>query len=225
MNRNSLAKLGGANAILVGISYIVVGIAFFMLPPDQHPSLSRTAAYFESVAQNSTALRIEYMAFGIGSILAVSVVMALAERFRPTNEGLVRWVSTLAVIGFAVMTVQYLLLHDHTSQMAAAFVMVDESAQTAILAMGPRFIAGNALPDFGLVGLWMLVINWLALRSEIFPNGLAYVGLATGVAYAFVVAGNILNIGLLISIAAGLGGVILAPIWFIWVGVRLRNDA
>lgn len=45
------------------------------------------------------------------------------------------------------------------------FVQADASAQAALRAMGPRFLAPDGLFDFGVIGLWLLVINWLASRG------------------------------------------------------------
>lgn len=224
MKDNSMAKLGGTCAILVGISYLVIAVAFFLLPAGQEPPVvGSEGEYFTSVAESSTAQQVEFWAFGLSSLLAIAAVMAVSDLVRSANEGLVRWTSALAIIGFAVMAAQYLLLQDHTPRLAAQYVQLDESAQAALRAMGPRVLAADGWLDFGVVGLWFLVVNWLALRGGELPKGLAYVGLAGGIAYWLVVAGNVLDIPLLITITAGLGGAILAPIWNIWTGLRLRQ--
>ena len=61
------------------------------------------------------------------------------------------------------------------------------------------------------------------LRTSALPRVLGYVGIAVGIAYWSVLAGNVLNVELLTTIGAGLGGVILAPIWFIGIGISLRR--
>lgn len=56
------------------------------------------------------------------------------------------------------------------------------------------------------------------------PTGLAYVGLAGGIAYVIGLAETTLQqLPILTVIAAGLGGIILAPIWYIWTGLILRR--
>ncbi len=222
MKENNIAKLGGTCAILVGISYIVIGITYFLLPPAQQPGAS-ASEFYASVADGSTVLVIQYWAFALGAVLAIAAVMAVSDLVRTANEGLVRWISTLAIIGFAVVAVQYLLIQDHTPQLAAGYVQVDNSAQASLEVMGTRGLDPDAWVGFGMVGLWVLVVNWLALRGGQLPKGLTYVGLAVGIAYALVVAGSALSIPLLIAIAAGLGGIILGPIWYIWTGILLRR--
>jgi hypothetical protein len=67
------------------------------------------------------------------------------------------------------------------------------------------------------------VVSLLELRSGTWPKLLAYVGVATAIAYFLIVVGLALNLATLLEIAAGVGGVILAPIWFIWMGLKLRR--
>ena len=61
------------------------------------------------------------------------------------------------------------------------------------------------------------------LRGNAWSKLLAYAGIGGGIAYLAVVIGQVLQSQLLIAIVAGVGGVILIPIWFIWLGLRLRK--
>ncbi len=90
----------------------------------------------------------------------------------------------------------------------------------------PGAIAGldpAAFLSFGAVGVWILVVSLLALRSGAWPKPLAYVGIGVAIVYGLVVASSLLQIQLFTAIVAGVGGVILAPIWYIWFGLRLRK--
>ena len=69
----------------------------------------------------------------------------------------------------------------------------------------------------------LLVVSLLAARAGVWPRMLSYIGIAVAVLYWLVVVANVFGIWFLISIVAGLGGVILAPIWYIWVGLLLRR--
>ena len=223
MKDNSMAKLGGICSILVGILYLVVGGAYFLFPAGQQMGGS-TSEFLISVAESSTVLVIQYWALALLGLLAIAAVMAISDLVRSANEGLIRWTSTLAIIGFAVTAVQNLLLQDHTPKLAASYVQADPSAQAALEVMGPRYLDPDALMILGAVGLWIMVVNWFALRGGQLPTGLAYVGLAGGIAYVIGLAGTTLQqLPILTVIAAGLGGIILAPIWYIWTGLILRR--
>jgi hypothetical protein len=226
MKDNSVAKLGGTCAILVGVSYLVVGVTFLMLPVEQQaPSASAVAEFLESVAADSNVLQIQSWAFALGALLAIAVVTAVSDLVRSANEGLVRWTSTLAIIGFTVVALLFLITQDHLPKLAAAYVQADRSTQLALEGAGFMNIDPDSWMGFGTVGLWFLVVNWLAMSGGQLPRSLTYIGLATGIAYALVVAGNVLSSTVLISIAAGLGGGILGPIWYIWTGVILRRTS
>jgi hypothetical protein len=196
MNRNSVSSLGGAFSILVGISYIVVGVAFLLLPAAQQPGSDDFGDFITSYAESPTVLNIEYWAFAIGALLALGVVPAIYKLVRSASEGWVRWASNLAYLGFSFTALGFLRIIALLPEEAAAYA------------------GGNAA----------LVVSLAALRTEGMPALWAYVGIVAAVAYWLVVAGNVLEIPILIAIAAGVGGIILAPIWYIWIGLRLRRS-
>ena len=311
------ARLGGICAVLVAASYLVVGITYFLLPSEQRPGFY-IGDFYSSVADDSTVLTIEFWAFALGALFAIAVVIAVAELLRSDDGGLVRWVSTLAIIGLAVVAVQYLILQDQIPDRAGEYnklqdvfvgigseiednhdgdivlaplpnqpaalaglvegdivVTVDgrdvtsgvSTDDVAALIRGPagadvtltvrsgdgplrevtvtrreidtradasaatvrsamrKIGSTNLDPDnwigFGLVGLWLLVVNWLAMRGGQLPRVLTYIGMAGGISLWLVVAASGFGVTILIAIAAGLGGIVLGPIWYVWTGVVL----
>ncbi|MDE3091177.1 MAG: DUF4386 family protein [Chloroflexota bacterium] len=224
MKDNTLGKLGGTCSILVGISYIVVGITYVLLPLEQRAGTGPASKFFVSFAQNPTALIVEYWAFALGAILALAAVLAISDSVRSANEGWVRWTSNLAFLGFGVTAINFFRLLALTPGRAAAYAAGDAAMKTALVAtQADMALDPQGWLGFGAVGLWVLVVSVLALRGTALPKLLAYDGIAVGVAYWLVVAGYVLGIETLIAIAAGLGGVILGPIWYIWIGLRLRQ--
>jgi len=225
MKDNSLSKLGGTCSILVGVSYIVTAVIFLLLPPEQQDAAGIPPAKFlESLAQNSTLYIVAGLVFALGSLLAIAAVLAISESVRSANEGWVRWTSTLAIIGFAVNAVDWFRLLALNPARAAAYVQGDAAIIAALTV--PGAIAGldpAAFLSFGAVGVWILVVSLLALRSGAWPKPLAYVGIGVAIVYGLVVASSLLQIQLFTAIVAGVGGVILAPIWYIWFGLRLRK--
>lgn len=223
MKDNSIAKLGGTCAILVGISYIVVGGNYLLMPAEQRVG-GDFVQLLVSLAQNSMPATIQWWAFALGAVLALAVVPAISESVRSVNEGWERWTSKLAFLGFAVLAINNLRLMSLLPERAAAYMAGDAATKVAIEMSGPFSLDPQAWLGFGAVGLWVLVVSLLALRGDIWPKPLVYVGIATTVAYWLVVAGFALSIEPLVAIAAGLGGLILAPIWYIWLGLRLRRE-
>jgi hypothetical protein len=95
--------------------------------------------------------------------------------------------------------------------------------KTVIELSGPFALDPQNWLSFGAVGLWVLVVSLLALRIGAWPKLLSYAGIATAVAYWLIVVGSVLNLEALFTIAAALGGIILAPVWYIWTGLKLRQ--
>ena len=222
MKDSTLSKLGGICSILLGVSYLVIGINYLLLPAEQKAG-GALEKLLPSFAQNPTPLTIQYWVFALGALLALAVVLAVSENVRSVNEGWVRWTSNLATLGFAVVAIDNFRTLAFQSGRATAYLEGDAATKAAIEVSGPFSLDPQGWLGFGAVGLWVLVVSLLALRAGTWPKLLAYVGIAVAVAYWFVAAGFVLNLETLIAVAAGLGGVILAPIWYIWIGLRLQR--
>ena len=72
---------------------------------------------------------------------------------------------------------------------------------------------------FGLFGASLIIYNGLAYSNELFPHGLAVLGMVAGAGYIVVIAGFILG-GQQhpLSSIGGLTAVVCYPIWAIWFG-------
>ena len=68
------------------------------------------------------------------------------------------------------------------------------------------------------------MINFVGKDREDIPGYLSIFGMLVGVLHIFVALGNLLQMQGFISIAAGLGGIILGPIWLFWFGVLLKKE-
>ena len=224
MEGKKLLKLGGICSILVGISYLVVGITYLLGPAEQRPGAT-SADFLTSFAQDPLMSTLMYWAFALGAVFAIAVVLAVSEMMLSASEGWVRWTSNLAVIGFAVTALDYFRFLALYPAMAATYAAGDAVIKTATeasqfaLSLDP-----HGWLMFGAVGLWFLVVNLLAINENSWPKILAYVGIAGGIAYLLVVAGYVLQIYTLNLIAA-VGAIIIGPIWYIWTGLRLQQEA
>ena len=166
----------------------------------------------------------EAWAEALGVLFGIAAVLAISERVRAVNEGWVRWTSTLAIIGLAIAAIDDLRLLALMPGRAAAFVQGDAATKAALTAPG---ILEGIDPQhwlrLGAVGFWVLVVNFLALRSGTWPKLLAYAGIGAAVAYWLAVAGIVFQLSSVVTIVAGIGAIFLAPLWYIWLGLRLRQ--
>jgi hypothetical protein len=131
MKDTSLSKLGGILSIIVGISYVVVGITEVLLPPDQLGNVSPDK-FLASFAQNPTMLQVQNWALALGALLAIGAVLAISETVRSANEGWVRWTSNLAILGFAVTAIDYFHSLALNPVNAAAYVQGDAAMKAAL---------------------------------------------------------------------------------------------
>ncbi len=220
----SLRRIGAACAVALGVSYVLVGITYFLLPVAQRggPS-SDLATVLPSVAENPTFFRLLNWEFALGALFAIGAVLAISEAVRPSGEGWARWTANLAVIGFAVTAIDSFRAVSVSERIAAAYVAGDAATKAAIAAR-PLSLDPQGWLGFGVVGVWVAVTSALALRGRALPAPLGYLGFAVAVLYWLVVAGNVLRAPELIAIAAGLGGVVAAPIFFIGIGLSLLRE-
>jgi len=222
MKDSSLGKLGGNCSILLGVLYVFIGITYLLLPPDQKQT-SATDQFLLSFAQDPLMQNIQFWEFALSGLIGIAVVLGISESVRSLDEGWVRWTSNLAILGFAVVTINNFRSFAFQPWLAATYLNGDEVTRTAIEVSGPYNLDPQGWLGFGAVGLWVLVVNLLALRAGSWPRSLNYLGIATALVYWLVVVGFVLGQETIITIAAALGGIVLAPAWYIWAGLKLRQ--
>jgi phage-related holin len=222
MNRVlTFGRLGGVCSVLLGVTYAVFGISYLL-----DPSVKATSQveFFTVFAQNPTMYLLGSWSIAFGALIALAVIPAVGELVESSNMAWVRWASNLAYVGFAMTAlVNFSVVVDQPAK-AAGFMEGDAMTRAAVLA--PYFaIDPRGWFPLGCVGMWLLVVNVLALRSGAFPRGLAWLGIVGGGLYWLALAGNLMRFTLLFAIGAGVGGILLAPIYFIWLGLVLRKRA
>jgi hypothetical protein len=223
MKNEALSRLGGTCSVLLGILYLTVGVTYLLLPADQKQT-SATDKFLISFAQDPLIQTIQFWQFALSGLIGIAAVLAISESVRGVEEGWLRWTSNLAILGFSVVSINNFRNIAFQPGLAAAYVNGDEATRAAIEFGGPYSLDPQGWLGFGAVGLWVLVVSLLAMRREAWPRLLSHVGITTALAYWCVVAGSVLGLEMLFTIAAALGGIILAPIWYIWAGLRLRQE-
>ncbi len=223
MGDSSLRKLGGSCSILLGITYIVIGVNYLLLPAAQRPG-APGAQFLASLAQDPTQYKLQFWMFALGAIFALAAVQAISDAVRSGGEGWVRWTGAMALLGFAVTAVNAFRLLAIQPLRATAYVAGDASTKSIIEGTGALLpLDPQGWLAWGGIGLWVLAVSLIALRGVALPRNLAYVGIVTAILYWFVLAGLAFQVERLVAIAAGLGGVIAAPIWYVWTGIILRR--
>ncbi len=225
MQDKSLLKLGGICAMLMGLAYLVIGVTQFLLPPSL--TYANDAAsplmYFDA---NKNVLLINYWAFAITGMLGLAVVPALSATVLHLNEGWVRWTGSLATLGFAVTILDNYWAIVVTPLRAAAYVTGTAEIRAALrVPYSAQFIDLQGWLGYGAVGLWILVCSILALKSNSWPRGLGYLGVAGGAVYFLALASNLIPGYKEINLVASAAAIVLGPVFYIWMGFALRRAA
>ncbi|HEV2238116.1 MAG TPA: DUF4386 family protein [Ktedonobacterales bacterium] len=227
MKDNALSKLGGTCSILAGLALIVEAVVLLLLPREQQvdpASCNCADTFLTSVAHSSTLLRVGFGLLALVAIFSIAAVLAISARVLAAHEGWVRWTSTLAIIGLALNAIDLLRRMALESAIATAYVRGDGAVKAALTVPGAvQSSDPQGWFKFGGVGLWILVVSLLALRGGKEPKLLSVVGILFALAGWLVVAGEVVAQSQSAVLIAGGVFALLAPIWYIWQGLRLRR--
>ncbi len=222
--QKQMARVGSVAAISVGILYLVVAVAHMLIPMEQRAAVGDGHGFYQSFSQDPTFSLIEWWSLGFLCLLGIAVVFAVYDRFISLHAGWVRWTSALAILGYSVgAIIQFTSVGRHPI-LAAGYMAGDASTRAAIASQPAILVDPYSWLRFGMVGFWIFVICVLALRARVAPRLWAYTGLGTALMLGTLVAGFMLGQETLIVAAAALGGVVLGPVWFIWLGFLLRRE-
>ena len=224
MEAKSIARFGGTCAILAGVCYFFAGLFYLMLPAPVGGG-SDVGLALEAIHQSATLYTTFHLFFGLGALLAIGAIPALARLAGSVSPGWTGWYRSFSILGNAAVMFDQFRELGFQPMLAAGYVAGDDAAKAAFVAMFQGTLDPKGFLGFGVLGLVIVVISLLALRAKAIPRSLAYVGVALGVTNWLAVIGNVFQIPAAISVVAGLAGLILAPLWNIWVGVRLRRAA
>lgn len=222
MKDNSLAQLGGVCSILLGVTTALYSLVFVLLPAKQHLGVG-AAEFLPSLAtEGSTLLRLEFYLMAAAAVLGLAVVPAVAALVQHLNEGWVRWTSNLALLGFAVNVISDLLMAARFPPIAAAYVAGDASTKAALAVTWRTSLDPEGVLGFGAIGVWILLVSLLARRADTFPKPLVYIGAVLGVVLLLIPVLIFAQQARWIDFLAALG-VVLGPVWYVWLGVVLRR--
>ena len=221
MTDKNMIKISSVCAILIAIIYIMIALIYLFLPDEQKAGNEINSDFLISVAQSPQLLIWQIRLFTINAILSVTVVLSLFEYLKANQRGLIAWASVLALIGFSILIYINCFAQVEIPRLANVFVKSDHGTQLSIAAQGFGFDDWMA---FGLIGIWMIIINWIGQKNNRLPLLLSVIGIIGGLANFLIAFGTVAKMVSVIMIAAILGGVFLGPVWYIWIGIKLWKE-
>ena len=200
----SFEPWAGLAAILAGIGGLVYSVAFLGgVVLGAAPQLGLLVA--------STALM-------VGGVLSLLVLVAVYRRLLPSSPGI-----ALAGLALALMGAMGSLLHGGFD---LANVINPPAADVLTEAGLPSPVDPRGLLTFGMAGLGLIVLMAQARRTSALSSGVSTLGVILGVLLVIVYLGRLVVLvptSPLVAVPAGLTGVIVAPAFYIWLGLELRR--
>lgn len=218
-DRSSTFRVGAVCAIAAGILTATAAITYLMLPSAQRVAV-KGAELLPSVAADPGLLKAEFWQLALVGIAGLGLVPALSRLVADQSPGLVRWFANIALVGYAVTAVSYFFTLGRLPQIATAYVAGDGSTQAALLATWRSSLDLQAFWQFVAVGLFILLVSVLALRSRHLPAALCYLGVALGILHFLAPLGVGMSDASFITGVVAIA-IVLAPIWYVWTGVAL----
>lgn len=218
---NSFNKFGGTCAILAGICYALMGLAYFFDPTAR----TRTHKdFWTALREHPVPHILGHYLFGLASLFTIGAIPAIAGLVRPANEALVRWTTSIANIGYAAIALFSFRAVAIDRGRAKDYLEGDDATKVVVV-HGGKYLDEydpHGYIQAGGVGLWLMVISLLARRHKIWPKRLTELGILGAILNWVAMLGLMINFEPLIAISAA-GAVVVAPIFLTWVGLILRR--
>jgi hypothetical protein len=211
------STLGAISAILIGMLDVLLVLYVVAIPADQRFDMGQ---FFINYAENPLGMSVAWIILATTSILALAVVPAAGNLVRPKNEEWVRFASTLGIVGFAVAATSFLTMLGRAPGLAQAYVEGDRVTKAAIAAVGLPELDPLKVLVTGGVGVWYLVVNIVGWRGGSLNKFHALAGIVLALFHWQATLAMLIQAEILDVVAAG-AGALLAPTWYVWLGVRL----
>lgn len=212
------SPIGGTCAIIVGILNIFLLLYIVAIPADQRFG---SGSFYEFYVTHPATYTITWTVIALTGVLCFAAVLpAVNRKLDGIQTEWFRIVSLLATAGWVVMALKFFTLLGGAPELAKTYLMGDAFARNTLDTVGLYQLDPYELLAMACPGLWFITVNAVAIREKVWNRVIAVFGIVIGIGYIAVTPATIFEIELLDMIAAGLGAV-TAPVWFIYIGIRL----
>lgn len=222
----SPTRLAAYCSILLGVTYVLAGITFLLLPARPGDTLKVLFAAGSSPGW----YRLFYGELALTGLLGLALIAPASRLIAGAGNAWTEWMGRVAYVAFAVALVQGLRTATLLPGLGQLFLGCGKCTSNLAIQQTVATWLYTSLPldplnwiAFGGLGLWILALVLTGLGASRLPRLFLRIGLALALAYWVIVAGSVLREGTLITFGAVAAGIVLGPMWFVWLGLALRT--
>ncbi|HYO20303.1 MAG TPA: DUF4386 family protein, partial [Dermatophilaceae bacterium] len=205
-----LKRAGGFAALYVAAAYLAA-IPYFVLLVD-YPSVTDPDDKVALLLEHHTSMYLMHLvSFELVALALIVVTLGVNQHLHEHAPATIQVASAVGLIRVGLLLASVMVFDHGTS------VVVDQQATDPRQAAATWQViepVADALGGSGgdvLVGVWLLLVSWVALGANQFPRALNWLGLTVGAAA-------------LLSAVPGLGALevvvgLLTIVWFLWFGI------
>lgn len=211
-----LQKMGGVAALYEAVAY-VVGIVFFIFLVDSSSVVDPVEKVVLLVDNQALMYLITLIIYVVFGVFMVVLSLALHERLKDGSPAMMQTATAFGLIWAGVVIASGMIYNIGMGTVIDLYSTDPAQAATVWLAISSVFDGiGGGVEVLG--GLWMLLISWVALKTDKLSKALNYIGLVIGLAGIITIVPALGELGGMIF---GLGQIV----WFLWLGIiMLRNS-
>jgi hypothetical protein len=221
----TIQNLGAMASFGVAAAYLGAAVVALFMPPELQgrPDVS-PHEFWLALSREPTAHLCFHWAWIVAGLCGLAAVPAISRMVYGLNQEAVLWSGLAALFGFATHARSHLMEQAWDRKIIPLYATADPAFQQAVhVVAGLALDIGDGVLTFGAIGIWVLIVSKLVLRSNYLPRFFGYLGFAAALSLVAGMAGYGLSIRPLIVFSIGAGAGLLVPIWFIWAGILLRH--
>lgn len=209
MESKKLQKIGGVCAILEALIYISAFIVYgaILVYPNTNASIAEELNFLSDNHLTLSILNlVSYVLFGI--LLAV-LVLAIHQRLKTYSPIFSKLASAFGIIWVGLVIASGMISNIGLNYVIATGVEEPENAMlvwSSVSIISEGLGGGNEIVG----GIWVLLLNSIALKGQLFSKPLIFLGILVGIA-------GVLTIYPLEILTEIFG--ISQIIWFLWIGI------
>ena len=212
------SPIGGICAIIVGIINVFLLLYVIAIPADQRFG---SGSFYEFYIAHPANYTVVWTVIALTGLLCFSAVLpAVNRRLEGFRNEWSRIVSLLAIAGWMVMALKFFTLLGSAPALAETYLSGDELTRNTLDAIGLYQLDPYEFLAMACPGLWLITVNVIAFKERVWNRVVAVFGMVIGLGYIAVTPASIFELEMLDMVAAGIGAV-TAPVWFIYIGIRL----